>query len=88
MSREEDTNRGQSTVVANINEYCVWTPVMKSRIRDLRPTKNSKGRCHLFISSVFASVGVPRPNPLVEADAVRQYIVSCCHGAPRRSSAR
>jgi hypothetical protein len=58
------------------------------RIRGLRSKKNNKGRCPLFRSPPFSTIVVPRPNPLVEADAVRQYIVSCYCGAPRRSPAR
>jgi hypothetical protein len=68
--------------------HSVLTRVMKSRIRDLRPAKNSKGRYPLFRSPPFDTVVVPRPNPLVEVDAIRQYIVSCHRGAPRRSPAR
>lgn len=54
----------------------------------LRPKKNSKRRYPLSSFLPFGSVVVPRSNPLVEADAVRQYIVSCYCGAPRRSPAR
>ena len=61
---------------------------VQSRNRGLRPKKNSKGRYRLFISSFFVNVGVPRSNPLVEADAVSQHIVSWGLRGPRRSPAR
>lgn len=60
----------------------------QASIRGLRPEKNSKGRCRLFISSFFVNVGVPRSNPLVEAGAVIRHIVSWGLRGPRRSPTR